>query len=89
VCDFSGLQKRDGRFGASLLSAAHLAAFDFFCSVIGEGYKMHRFPRLAEKAVIFTALKSLRRWPAYAKVYETTTLEKSIQNTPDTLLVRD
>jgi hypothetical protein len=54
-------------FGASLLSAADVAAFDFFCAESGDGLKTLRFARLSEKAEIFTALKSLRRWTANAR----------------------
>jgi hypothetical protein len=53
--------------GASPLSAADAAAFDFFCAEAGEGNKTIRFARLPVKAVIFTALKSLRRWTAKAR----------------------
>jgi hypothetical protein len=47
--------------GVSLLSAADVAAFDFFCAEFGQGQKTIRFACLSLKAVIFTALKSLRR----------------------------
>jgi hypothetical protein len=47
--------------GVSLLSAADVAAFDFFRAEFGQGRKTIRFACLSLKAVIFTALKSLRR----------------------------
>jgi hypothetical protein len=53
--------------GVSLLSAADVAAFDFFCAEFGQGQKTIRFACLSLKAVIFTALKSLRRSTANAR----------------------
>jgi hypothetical protein len=38
--------------GVSLLSAAHIAAFDFFCPEIGEDQDALSFVRLTEKAVM-------------------------------------
>jgi hypothetical protein len=52
--------------GVSLLSAADIAAFDFFCAQFGQGQKSIRFACLSLNAVIFTALKSLRRSTANA-----------------------
>jgi hypothetical protein len=39
----------------------------FFCAEFGQGQKTIRFARLSGKAVIFTALKSLRRSAANAR----------------------
>jgi hypothetical protein len=47
--------------GVSLLTAADVAAFDFFCPEIGEDSDALSFFRLTEKAVMLTAVKSLRR----------------------------
>jgi hypothetical protein len=68
--------------GVSLLSAADVAAFDFFCAEFGQGQKTIRFACLSLKAVIFTALKSLRRSTANARNHWHDSLRNTDKITP-------
>jgi hypothetical protein len=66
-------------FGACLLSAVDVAALDFFCADCGEGNKTIRFAHQSVRAVISTALKSLRRWAANARNHWQDSLSKADQ----------
>jgi hypothetical protein len=83
---FSGVRAtKSALVGVSLLSAAEVAAFDFFCAEFGQGQKTIRFARLSLKAVIFTALKSLRRSTANARNH----WHDSLRNTDENHTLRD
>jgi hypothetical protein len=78
---FSGVRAtKSALVGVSLLSAADVAAFDFFCAEFGQGQKTIRFARLSGKAVIFTALKSLRRSAANARNHWHDSLRNTDEN---------
>jgi hypothetical protein len=55
-------------------------AFDFFCAQFEQGQKTIRFARLSGKAVIFTALKSLRRSAANARNHWHDSLRNTDEN---------